>query len=54
MLQCSGLTQSPGSQVGHGPAGTASLPRSITLPAMLYVQSLAAGLALHGMDVPGV
>lgn len=55
MLQRSGLTQSLGSQVQHSPAGTASLPRSIILPAALCCfQFLAAALVLHGTDAPGV
>lgn len=55
MLQCSGLTESLGSQAGHIPAGTASLPRSVICPAVLCCfQFLAAGLARCGMDVPEV
>lgn len=55
MLQCGGLTQSLGSQAGHSPAGTASLPRSVFCPAVLCCfQFLAAGPALHVMDVPEV
>lgn len=48
-------TQSLGSRVGQSPAGTASLPRLIILPAVLCCfQFLADGVALHGVDVPGV
>lgn len=47
-------TQSLGSQVGHSPAGTASLPSLIILSAIFCCfQFLMGGVALHGIDIPG-